>query len=93
VKKSASTRHAPRDVPSKLCFTNAIADHFGEDRLQEPLGETSPAPANRRILSVDVLRGFDMFWIVVGGVFIVALLPFCGPTVVGRDRKGDRRAY
>jgi predicted acyltransferase len=36
---------------------------------------------SQRILSVDVLRGFDMFWIVGGGTFVGAVLQWCGGSV------------
>ncbi len=35
----------------------------------------------QRILSVDALRGFDMFWIVGGSGVVGAILPFCGSNV------------
>ncbi len=37
------------------------------------------APASPRILSVDALRGFDMFWIIGGAPFVASILQFCGP--------------
>jgi predicted acyltransferase len=37
------------------------------------------APASPRILSVDALRGFDMFWIIGGEGFVAAILQLCGP--------------
>jgi predicted acyltransferase len=43
--------------------------------------EPGAAPPSQRILSVDVLRGFDMFWIVGGEAFVAALLQFCGGSV------------
>jgi predicted acyltransferase len=42
------------------------------------LDPPSPSPPKERILSVDALRGFDMFWIVGGNDFVIALLAFCG---------------
>lgn len=48
----------------------------------ESLPQPSTAtPPSTRIVSVDVLRGFDMFWIVGGGSFVSALLRLCGPKV------------
>ncbi len=38
-------------------------------------------PPHRRIVSIDALRGFDMFWIVGGGAFISALLTRIGGPV------------
>jgi predicted acyltransferase len=35
-------------------------------------------PANERILSVDVLRGFDMFWLVGGTGLALAIVRLCG---------------
>jgi predicted acyltransferase len=40
--------------------------------------QTPREPAKERILSVDVLRGFDMFWITGGGGFVAAVLHLCG---------------
>lgn len=37
---------------------------------------TTPAPAPPRLLSLDALRGFDMFWIVGGGAIIKAFRAF-----------------
>jgi predicted acyltransferase len=42
---------------------------------------SSPSP--QRILSVDALRGFDMFWLIGGNAFVMAILPFCGSKVRG----------
>lgn len=39
------------------------------------------APTSQRILSIDVLRGFDMFWIIGGEALAMAVLPFCGRAV------------
>jgi predicted acyltransferase len=43
----------------------------------------SPAPtaSPERILSVDVLRGFDMFWIVGGEWLVIWILNLCSPRV------------
>ncbi|MHA3773205.1 acyltransferase family protein [Verrucomicrobiota bacterium sgz303538] len=40
-----------------------------------PPAET-PVPAPQRLLSLDVLRGFDMFWIIGGGPFVRAFRAF-----------------
>jgi len=36
-------------------------------------GSEQPSPAPRRIVSVDALRGFDMFWIIGGGAVLGSL--------------------
>jgi len=36
---------------------------------------------SQRILSIDALRGFDMFWIIGGSGVVGAILPFLGPNV------------
>ncbi len=49
--------------------------------------ETRPAegtPASRRLMSVDALRGFDMFWI-MGGGFVVRSLPVIHDPLLTRD--------
>jgi predicted acyltransferase len=38
-----------------------------------PETQTSSSSAPERLVSLDVLRGFDMFWIIGGGPFVVAL--------------------
>jgi predicted acyltransferase len=38
----------------------------------------TPAPKSERLLSLDALRGFDLFWIVGGHEIIVALLALTG---------------
>jgi predicted acyltransferase len=40
---------------------------------------TPLAPASLRFVSVDALRGFDMFWIVGGTPFVASILQLCGP--------------
>lgn len=49
--------------------------------MPQPASETVPTSAGQRILSIDVLRGFDMFWIIGGEGLALALLPFCGRTI------------
>ena len=39
---------------------------------------SSPRPSSPRLVSLDVMRGFDMFWISGGGEFLVALLAYLG---------------
>ena len=39
---------------------------------------SSPRPSFPRLVSLDVMRGFDMFWISGGGEFLVALLAYLG---------------
>jgi len=41
--------------------------------------QPNAAPASQRILSVDALRGFDMFWIIGGGGIATAILKLCIP--------------
>ena len=43
--------------------------------------EQDQKPAMGRIASVDVLRGFDMFWIVGGSGFFAAILKLFGGKV------------
>ncbi len=47
--------------------------------------ESTPAkPLPERIMSIDVLRGFDMFWIANGkSLFVALVLIVCGGTVPG----------
>ena len=43
---------------------------------------TAPAPESQRLTSLDVLRGFDMFWILGADAFVIALNKLshsCGP--------------
>ena len=44
--------------------------------------ESTPAPASRRLMSLDMLRGFDMFWILGADSFVYALnrMTQTGPT-------------
>jgi predicted acyltransferase len=45
---------------------------------------TAPVEAttSQRILSIDALRGFDMFWIIGGGAFVASFLPLFGQDAV-----------
>jgi predicted acyltransferase len=43
-----------------------------------PARPPAPPPASSRLASLDVMRGFDMFWITGGGTFIVALVVAIG---------------
>lgn len=47
----------------------------------ETTSKTVDSPVKERILSVDVLRGFDMFWIVGGTGFFLSLAKLFGPRV------------
>ena len=49
--------------------------------LQQSSASTPPAQAipAERLLSVDALRGFDMFWIIGGDGVAAAAMKFCGP--------------
>ena len=38
----------------------------------------TPAPKSERLLSLDALRGFDLFWIIGGHGIVVALLALTG---------------
>src|SRR5262245_27599367 len=38
-----------------------------------PAETSGPVPASDRLLSIDALRGFDMFWIIGGDAFFRAL--------------------
>ncbi len=49
------------------------------DAVQSP---SAPNPLADRIMSVDVLRGFDMFWIVGGGEIVRTLDQFSGNPIV-----------
>ena len=51
------------------------------EQVEQTASQSNAAPDSQRILSIDVLRGFDMFWIVGGAGFVATILPFCGPTV------------
>jgi predicted acyltransferase len=42
---------------------------------------SNPTPSGQRILSVDVLRGFDMFWIIGGDAVAEAILEFLPSSV------------
>jgi predicted acyltransferase len=46
----------------------------------------TPAPRGDldRVMSVDVLRGFDMFWLVGGTGFMMAVVRLCGEPLRGR---------
>ena len=41
------------------------------------VAEPSGSPPSQRIVSLDALRGFDMFWIIGGEGFAAAILQFC----------------
>ena len=49
--------------------------------MQKDVPESSESAPSQRIVSVDALRGFDMFWIVGGEGFAAAILQFCGQPV------------
>jgi predicted acyltransferase len=49
-----------------------------EQAVQQEISEPTVAPDSQRIVSIDALRGFDMFWIVGGTSLVSTLLPFCG---------------
>ena len=52
-------------------------DH--EDTLTHYYGEEmNTAPVQGRIVSVDVLRGFDMFWITGGTSFVLSITFYRG---------------
>ena len=42
-------------------------------------GNSRPVPATERLLSVDALRGFDMFWIIGGDGVAGAIITFFSP--------------
>jgi len=44
-------------------------------------GQPGATPSRDRILSVDALRGFDMFWIIGGDGVAAAIIKFFGPSV------------
>ena len=49
----------------------------------EPASAPVPAPGSTRLMSIDALRGFDMFWISGGGGLVAALAAFlCHPNPV-----------
>jgi predicted acyltransferase len=48
--------------------------------MQTNDNEPNAAASSQRILSVDVLRGFDMFWLVGANPLAISLLEFLGPT-------------
>lgn len=48
-----------------------------------PDGAPAPKPATTRLMSVDALRGFDMFWILGGDELVTAIHRFCGDPVTG----------
>ena len=49
--------------------------------MEQAAKETTVSQPSQRILSVDVLRGFDMFWIVGGIGFAASIFSFCRSTV------------
>jgi len=58
------------------------------DRLTAPKYALSQAPdGSRRLMSLDVLRGFDMFWIVGGGAMVSALGQAAEGTLLGAIRQ------
>ncbi|MBA3938399.1 MAG: DUF5009 domain-containing protein [Planctomycetes bacterium] len=48
-----------------------------------PLQLPVPAPERGRLLSLDALRGFDMFWILGGDGLVQAIHRLCGDPVTG----------
>jgi len=46
--------------------------------LDTTLAAPSPPSATERLVSIDALRGFDMFWIIGGREFVLALIAFLG---------------
>jgi predicted acyltransferase len=59
------------------------------DRLTTPVRDplTQAPDGSRRLMSLDVLRGFDMFWIVGGGAMVSALGQAQEGTVLGLIRE------
>lgn len=76
--------NADKPILTQMIDTRASPETLGlscPSEQQTPAGDAAPTPASPagRIASIDVLRGFDMFWIIGGGkVFTaaVALLVF-----------------
>ncbi len=48
------------------------------------MSATTPENRTERLLSVDVLRGFNMFWLAGGTGLALGLLPFCGESIRAR---------
>lgn len=42
--------------------------------MSESLPETSALPPTQRLMSIDALRGFDMFWIIGGDALVLSVL-------------------
>jgi len=49
--------------------------------LNQKAGSQNEKESKKRLASIDILRGFDMFWIVGGAGFIASVLKFFGPAV------------
>lgn len=59
-------------------MANAMSKEKEPGKAQ-PAASMSAFSSSQRILSVDALRGFDMFFLIGGGGFVAAILQFCGP--------------
>jgi len=68
-------------LPQRTCRRGKRQHTLEGINVQQAAIETSATPVSQRILSVDALRGFDMFWIVGGSGFVVSILSFCSPAI------------
>ena len=49
--------------------------------MELPADDTAVAQRSQRLLSVDALRGFDMFWIIGGNELALSILAWCSPAI------------
>jgi predicted acyltransferase len=83
----------PEDIPPRLKSPNrddnmAERRRISVDELEARKGApTQTADGSKRLMSLDALRGFDMFWIVGGAGIVRALEKFTGSPYVGGVRQ------
>lgn len=53
--------------------------HAGAVGMTNPVGASAPAPSSPRLVSLDTLRGFTMFWIMGGRELLLAIVACAYP--------------
>ncbi|XZZ37575.1 transmembrane glucosamine N-acetyltransferase NagX [Microbulbifer sp. TRSA002] len=73
------TRRGITELFRGSLVTNSVAEPSSP--MQQQTGQqqaSSPSTGHKRLVSVDALRGFDMFWIIGGESLFAPLLPLTG---------------
>jgi predicted acyltransferase len=80
-------------IPSKKPSPRA-ARKPGPPAAVKPAASPAPASPARRVVSIDALRGFDMFWIMGGDGFFPALFTLIGtPFLLSLSRQLEHSAW